>query len=144
MIKVLSIQQPWAWLIATGQKDIENRSWPTHFRGDFYVQAGKYVPYEDDCREIEQTYGVKLPDAWDVGGIIGKVTLVDCVDKHKSKWFLGPYGFVLSNARLINFVPLKGRLGFFQIKKNFKESAPVNVPIVLKPKSSQKLLSFLV
>jgi hypothetical protein len=121
MIKVLSIRQPWAWLIASGHKDIENRSWPTHFRGDFYVHAGKYVPYQDECQEIERTYEVKLPEDFDVGGIIGKVTLVDCVAKHQSKWFLGPYGFVLSNAQLISFVPVKGRLGFFQIEKDFEQ-----------------------
>lgn len=30
----ISIRQPWAWLIANGFKDIENRDWATKFRGD--------------------------------------------------------------------------------------------------------------
>ena len=37
----LSIRQPWAWLIVNGYKDIENRDWKTHYRGRFYVHAGK-------------------------------------------------------------------------------------------------------
>ena len=32
-MKALSIQQPWAWLIAHGKKDVENRTWATAFRG---------------------------------------------------------------------------------------------------------------
>lgn len=32
-LPILSIRQPWAWLIVNGYKDIENRTWPTHFRG---------------------------------------------------------------------------------------------------------------
>ncbi|MCP4687042.1 MAG: ASCH domain-containing protein, partial [Desulfobacterales bacterium] len=40
-MKALSIRQPWAWLIANGYKDIENRSWRTSFRGEFLIHAGK-------------------------------------------------------------------------------------------------------
>ncbi len=40
-MKALSIRQPWAWLIANGYKDIENRSWRTNFRGEFLIHAGK-------------------------------------------------------------------------------------------------------
>jgi hypothetical protein len=29
----LSVRQPWAWLIVNGYKDVENRSWTTHYRG---------------------------------------------------------------------------------------------------------------
>jgi hypothetical protein len=36
-IKALSIRQPWASLIAHGQKTVEKRSRPTQFRGDFLV-----------------------------------------------------------------------------------------------------------
>ncbi len=37
----LSIRQPWAWLIINGYKDIENRSWPTNYRGTFFIHASK-------------------------------------------------------------------------------------------------------
>ena len=32
-MKALSIRQPWAWAIINAGKDIENRQWPTKFRG---------------------------------------------------------------------------------------------------------------
>ena len=41
MIPALSIRQPWAWLIVNGHKDIENRDWPTNFRGRLLVHAGQ-------------------------------------------------------------------------------------------------------
>ncbi len=37
----LSIRQPWAYLIASGIKTIENRSWPTKHRGPFIIHASK-------------------------------------------------------------------------------------------------------
>lgn len=38
-MKALSIKQPWASLIAHGIKNIENRTWKTHFRGRIYIHA---------------------------------------------------------------------------------------------------------
>jgi ASCH domain len=38
-MKALSIQQPWAWAIIYAGKNIENRTWNTHFRGTFAVHA---------------------------------------------------------------------------------------------------------
>ena len=34
----------------------------------------------------------------------------------RSKWFFGTYGFVLTNARKLPFVPTKGKLGFFEVE----------------------------
>ena len=45
-MKALSIQQPWAFLIVNGLKDIENRDWSTTFRGLIYVHAGKTLDTE--------------------------------------------------------------------------------------------------
>ena len=41
----LSIQQPWAWLIVNGFKDVENRDWPTKIRGIVGVHAGKKIDH---------------------------------------------------------------------------------------------------
>lgn len=32
-MKALSIQQPWAWAIVKRDKRVENRTWPTTYRG---------------------------------------------------------------------------------------------------------------
>lgn len=40
MLPAISIRQPWAWLILNAGKDIENRDWPTNFRGPSGPSAG--------------------------------------------------------------------------------------------------------
>ena len=118
MTRALSIMQPWAWLIVNGYKDIENRDWKTHYRGRFYVHAGgtrfDRVGHADVRRRFPE---IPLPDIHEFarGGIVGAVTLVDCVAEHASPWFVGPYGFVLDKPEALPFVPLTGQLGFFAV-----------------------------
>ena len=111
---VLSIRQPWAWLIVQGYKDVENRTWRTAFRGEFLVHAG-YVFDEKGYDWVVKEIGLVLPekDTFDRGGIIGAVEIVDCVRNYSSPWFTGPYGFVLRKPRPLPFVPMRGRPGFF-------------------------------
>lgn len=49
--KVLSVQNPWAYLIAYGVKDIENRGWSTPYRGKILIhasgEAGCWVNLKD-------------------------------------------------------------------------------------------------
>ena len=40
-IPILSIKQPWAWLIANTFKTVENRSWSMNYRGPIYIHASK-------------------------------------------------------------------------------------------------------
>lgn len=118
----LSIRQPWAWLILHGGKDIENRDWPTKFRGRVLVHASK------GCTEAEYEYGVDAGVAWGAnlrtmpgwksierGGIVGSVEIVDCVQHSDSPWFVGRYGFVLRDPQPLPFVPYRGQLGFFDV-----------------------------
>jgi hypothetical protein len=109
----LSIKQPWAWLIATGLKDIENRSWRTKFRGIFLIHASKKI---DQVAYDHYSLFFDLPDISKLktGGIVGQSELIDCVDDHKSDWFFGPYGFMLRNSKPLPFSPCRGWLYFFQ------------------------------
>jgi hypothetical protein len=47
------------------------------------------------------------------GGIVGIVTLVDCVTSHGSRWFEGRPGLVLADRRPLPFVPILGQLGLY-------------------------------
>ena len=47
MMAALSIRQPWAWLVVNGYRDIENRDWPTNFRGPLLVHAGLTMTRSD-------------------------------------------------------------------------------------------------
>lgn len=45
-MRALSLTQPWATLIATGQKSIETRNWATAYRGPLAIHAAKGYPAE--------------------------------------------------------------------------------------------------
>lgn len=116
----LSIRQPWAWLILHAGKDIENRSWPTRFRGRFLIHASKGMTRDEwaDAAGFAFRIGVRdMPEYLDNerGGIVGSVELVNCVTESRSPWFCGEYGFVLRQARPLPFLPYKGALGFFNV-----------------------------
>ena len=113
----LAIRQPWAWLIVEGYKDIENRTWPTDYRGTLLIHASK-KPDPDikgliaDVRKA----GYPIPDAerMQYGGIVGICHLHDVVTRHHSGWFTGPYGFVLRGRRRLPFHAQRGHLKLFQ------------------------------
>ncbi|MEG0634700.1 MAG: ASCH domain-containing protein [Pseudomonas sp.] len=118
-MKALSIRQPWAWLIIHGGKDIENRSWHTKFRGRFCVHAAqgmKRADYAVVARYAAER-GVRIPpfEELERGGIVGSVELFDSVDVSESPWYIGEKGFALRDPRPWHFIPLKGRLGFFDV-----------------------------
>lgn len=115
-MKALSIRQPWAWLIANGHKDIENRTWLTNFRGEFLIHASKKP--DNMWKDIEEQL-VYPSDEILCGGIIGIAEIIDCVTSSSSHWHEGYptyYGFVIRNARPLPFFPCKGQLGFFEVE----------------------------
>lgn len=81
-MKTLTIRQPWATLIALGQKKIETRSWKSKYRGSLLIHAGKSIDKKSCLREPIKSalknhgYTEKnLP----TGVIIAKCELIDCI-----------------------------------------------------------------
>jgi hypothetical protein len=118
----LSIRQPWSWLIVSGRKDVENRDWRTSFRGPVLIHAGKVM--DKDCHGFligghhpvtGETWCGKHGAPYQLGGIVGMAEIVDCVERSDSPWFVGRYGFILRNARPVDFFPCKGQLGLFGV-----------------------------
>jgi hypothetical protein len=120
----LSIRQPWAWAILHAGKDVENRTWPTRFRGPVAIHAakgmtkGEYDEFVELGRALHRAgrwTGPFIPEreALSRGGIVGAAEVADCVGSSASPWFFGAYGFVLLNVRPVEFTPCKGALGFF-------------------------------
>ena len=120
-MKALSIRQPWANLILKAGKDIENRNWPTRFRGRILIHAAKgctRAELEDALDFAEDSCGTRYTvDLKTIhrGGIVGSVEIVDCVQSSASRWFVGDYGFVLRNPEILPFRPMNGQLGFFEV-----------------------------
>lgn len=73
-MKVLTLKQPWASLIAHGYKIYEFRTWKTNYRGEFLIHAGKGV--DKEAMERVKEYNLDFPK----GKIIAKVTLKDCIE----------------------------------------------------------------
>lgn len=120
-MKALSIRQPWASLIMAGVKPVENRTWPSKYRGRLAIHAAKAWDNEGEKFILDQeeffqnALGRIVEGAKNLrGGFLGSVNMIDCVKKHNSKWFFGPYGFVFEDPILTNFYPYKGQLSFFE------------------------------
>lgn len=128
-MKTISVKQPWAYLICSGVKDIENRTWPCPKK---YI--GKRVLIHASAVPIEMVNpnSVFTKAQWDRfsmgfqrelicgdsivnSAIIGSVMIVDCVVNHPSVWAeKGVYNWVLSNAVLFSEpIPAKGKLSFW-------------------------------
>lgn len=117
--RALSIKQPWAWCIVNGHKPVENRDWPTKLRGWIGIHAGKTFDAEgyDWIQDHFPEINMPPPDQFERGGIIGCARVVDCVEHHDSDWFFGRYGFVLKDARPLQFQACRGQLSFFKVNQ---------------------------
>lgn len=99
-MKAITIIQPWATLIALGEKKFETRSWRTHYRGPIAIHAGKKVDeeacWDDSIRNVLDEHGYtagNLP----TGAIIATATLNRCL-KSVDTW---TDGYELENNELI-------------------------------------------
>ncbi|MBF7090472.1 ASCH domain-containing protein [Flavobacterium sp. ALJ2] len=139
-MKALSIKQPWASLIAHGIKEIENRTWKTHFRGRIYIHASG-TPAKGislSSLSIDQFNSIPNIEAKiTYSAIIGEVDIIDCVVNHHSIWaektggkYVGDGVFVLSEKPIYNWVlanpvlyekpilNVKGKLSFWEPTPN--------------------------
>jgi hypothetical protein len=128
-MRALTIRQPWAWAILRAGKDVENRDWPTNYRGPIAIHAAKgctsdeYFSAFNFIRRIvghQRLYELGWPgyntDALVRGAIIGTAEIVGCVDNHPSPWFEGDYGFVIANVKALpEPIPCKGALMFWEV-----------------------------
>jgi len=125
----LSIRQPWTSLIFKAGKDIENRCWPTRYRGRMLIHAAKgctrdelkgALDFAEDVSGVRYSVDLKTIPR---GGIVGSVEVVGCVRASTSPWFVGEYGFVLRDPQVLPFRPWKGQLGFFDVHDAVAELA---------------------
>lgn len=127
-MKALTICQPYAELIARGEKRVENRTWPTLYRGPLAIHAGKsreWLDGETDA-ELLELYGCAL----EFGAVVATCTLADCIklgDIQRGHYGLtqpwlrshehtnGPYCFLLLDVkRLDRPIPYRGMQGLWE------------------------------
>lgn len=125
-MKALTICQPYAHLIVTGQKRVENRTWApfAYLKGRLIlIHAGKSKGWLTD--------EYPLPQNAAFGAIVGAATLADWAtyddviagkldSKHPGlsahEHVNGPWCFILTDVREFKFpIPFRGAQGFFDV-----------------------------
>lgn len=132
-MKVITIKQPFATLIAKGLKEYEFRTWKTNFRGDILIHAGKGI--DKEAMKRFEYLNLEYP----IGQIIAKATITDCVyvddvlkeqlkqkDQRvyhgviKDSTWKG-YGFKLENIQEITPISINGKLSLWDYDYKEKE-----------------------
>jgi hypothetical protein len=113
-IRALSIRQPWAHAILHLGKDVENRSWPTPYRGSILVHASAHLEshaLEQLSQYVDQPPSEETLRELPTGCMVGVVDLVDIIEGSKSKWAEpGQWHWILQNPKPIEPIECNGRL----------------------------------
>ena len=125
-MKVITIKEPYATLIAEGYKEYEFRVWKTNYRGEVLIHASKNIDKENAERfkHLNLTYSP--------GKIIAKAKITDCVlvDEEFAKKMLEKdpvvysnlkrkrekrlYGFKIENVEKIDPIEVNGKLSLWE------------------------------
>lgn len=113
-MNALTICQPYADMIATGEKAIENRTWATDYRGPLAIHAGKSRAWLDDGDEAERpemAFGAVIA----ICRLRGCVRLEDLpLDLRGDMHANGPWCWLLEDVlRLPEPVPARGAQGLW-------------------------------
>lgn len=103
-MKALSIKQPWANMIASGEKTIETRTWKTTYRGPLLIVSSK------------------TPEIPPAGQALAIGNLVECrpmsvLDEPAAQCpkYDGAFAWVFDQIRKIEPFPVKGQPGLFDV-----------------------------
>ena len=138
-MKALTISQPYASLIASGSKFVENRTWPTLYRGEIAIHAGKGTQYM--TKKEMRTKGMPIGQVVAYASIEGCIELASaqflfnagreealkqaCHGELKAGWlsverFLqhehteGPWCWIIGDVRKLEYpIHAKGSLGLW-------------------------------
>jgi hypothetical protein len=127
-MKCLSVRQPWAYFICSGQKDVENRSWKLDKApGRILIHAG--AKFDMSCADFLVPGKDPKIGEYPMSAIVGYVDVVGFTQKSDSDWAgEGPgseWKWLLKNAKMFKTpIPYKGKLGLFDVP----EVDPDNLP----------------
>lgn len=122
-MRALSLTQPWASLVISGEKRIETRGWQIGYRGPIAIHASKGMP--DWARAAAIEFGFE-PDELPRGAVLGAVQVTDCrlvdeivdsiteQEKAYGDYRLGRYAWILAEPEEFpEPIPAKGALGIW-------------------------------
>lgn len=138
-MKAISVQQPFAFEILSGEKTIEVRDFDTLERGDILICASSKPAFpREEMEELEEEYGcaflyghalcvVRLKDVRLMRKGDEDGALLDAIDPEAYSW-------VLENVRPVIPFPVKGREGVFEVDDKLIQLSPFryNEPVAVK------------
>ena len=120
-MKSLSVRQPWASLIASGQKTLEIRSRRTHLRGPLLICAAKGG-------------ATALPPSLPRGVALCIVDILDCrpmtpADEAAAGVAFRPghWAWVIAHPRPVAPIPVRGNCGIFNVTLRPGESGRTDI-----------------
>lgn len=132
-MKAITIWQPWASLLISGQKIYETRSWATAYRGPIAIHAAKRpvrriidALAEGNFWETLALFESLFPGPGELvqlstGAVVGKALLMRC----------NP----IDEAFVAKLTPMERALGDFTLGRyawEFQEMVPVDLPVPVK------------
>jgi hypothetical protein len=113
-VKCLSVKQPYAYQIMTGEKPVEYRSWKVEYRGPLLITASA-SPSEPG---LVDERGAPLPNG----------VMVCVVELFRITGTEGDYEWHLRSPRPVRPQRLSGRLGLFEVDDRLIECLPPGLP----------------
>lgn len=164
-MKVLTIWNPWARLIAAGLKRVENRSFATDYRGPLLVHVGQHWKQDEVQEQLEGLRDDGLLDDTNTpalgelraerGKVIAKTSIVGCrkvEEGDADPWAVpGAYAWELGPVELVEPFDLVGRQGLFELPAGIEvvalgqrlavveKPAPAPAPATVLPESPKAL-----
>lgn len=133
-LKIITLTQPWATLVAIGAKLVETRDWPTQYRGALAIHSSKTFPdwerkvtcSDEVFAETLREAGYRDPSELPLGSVLAVCRLRNCIrteeiylhigerERAFGNFAAGRWGFVLSDVRrLPRPIPARGALGLW-------------------------------
>jgi hypothetical protein len=91
-MKAITLYQPWATLVAIGEKTYETRSWKTDYRGELAIHSSKY--FSKGLRKL----CLQQPFIDALHGYLGP-----SLNPNKQFWF----GYILAICEMVDCIPTK-------------------------------------
>jgi hypothetical protein len=132
-VRVLSVRQPWALLLAFGLKQYETRDWRTHYRGPLAIHASASVRRADEeafyrnpelrwaCTRLGYgSFGVLPRGVLLAVGTLAEVAATEALDvsareRALGDWTPGRWAWRLEQVRRLHVrVPVRGHLGLWR------------------------------
>lgn len=131
-LKALSVKQAWAWLIASGRKPIETRTWATNYRGPILIVSSKARMKQKDFKCFYERFGPLVALNLKYGKALCTANLVGCRPMTKAdekaagcELYDGAYSWVLEDVKRIEPFAVKGQLGIYEVELKESEGKDV-------------------